>query len=151
MVNTYVPIFRGCRCTWWQKTTNGHHSCQPHRFWRDSTDNLPTVPPPRPNALLHRLTCACSFKVLCAGCACARAWAQGEFCGSVEPRLYFPRGAATACFMEGRVAPRCNGRKAYTVYLLKIRQVKNNYCSGLPKQLDVKLQYSYRNAKVPNN
>ena len=60
-----------------------------------------------------------------------RSRAPGEFCGSVEPRLYFPRGAATACVIEGRVAPRCNGRKAYTVYLLKIRQVKNNYCSGL--------------------
>ena len=74
-----------------------------------------------------------------------RSRAPEEFCGSVEPRLYFPRGAATACVIEGRVAPRCNGRKAYTVYLLKIRQVKNNYCSGLPKQLEVKLQYSYRN------
>ena len=51
-------MYRGCLS----------HSCQPYRFWRDSTDNLPTVPPPRPNALLHRLTCACSFKVLCAEC-----------------------------------------------------------------------------------
>ena len=59
-----------------------------------------------------------------------RSRAPGEFCGSVEPRLYFPRVAATACVIEGRVAPRCNGRKVYTVYLLKIRQVKNNYCSG---------------------
>ena len=54
-----------------------------------------------------------------------RSRAPGEFCRSVEPRLYFPLGAATACVIEG------NGRKAYTVYLLKIRQVKNNSCSGL--------------------
>ena len=30
-----------------------------------------------------------------------RSRAQGEFCGSVEPCLYFPRGAAT-CVIEGR-------------------------------------------------
>ena len=50
-----------------------------------------------------------------------RSWTPGEFCGLVEPRLYFPSGAATACLI---LAPRCNGRKAYTVYLLKILQVK---------------------------
>ena len=57
--------------------------------------------------------------------------AAGRRVNFAGPRVYFPRGAATACVIEGRVAPRCNGRKAYTVYLLKIRQVKNNYCSGL--------------------
>ena len=39
----------------------------------------------------------------------------------------------------------------YTVYLLKIRQDKNNYCRILPKQIEIKLQISHRNAKVPNN
>ena len=56
-------------------------------------------------------------------CGRGRSRAPGEFCGSVEPRLYFPSGAATACVIEGRVAPRCIGQKAYTVYLLKIRQL----------------------------
>ena len=70
------------------------HSCQPYRFWRDSTDNLPTVPPPRPNALLHRLARGRP------GWPSARARGRGRSRapgGSVEPRLYFPRGAATAC------------------------------------------------------
>ena len=42
-------------------------------------------------------------------------------------------------------------KKVNTVYLLKIRQDKKNYCRVLPKQLEIKLQNSYRNAKVPNN
>ena len=40
---------------------------------------------------------------------------------------------------------------ANTVYLLKIRQDKNNYCRVLLKQIEIKLQISHRNAKVPNN
>ena len=31
-----------------------------------------------------------------------RSRAPSEFCGSVEPRLYCPRDAATACVIEGR-------------------------------------------------
>ena len=38
-----------------------------------------------------------------------------------------------------------------TVYLPKIRQDKNNYCCVLPKQIEIKLQISHRNANVPNN
>ena len=38
-----------------------------------------------------------------------------------------------------------------TVYLLKIWQDKNNYCRVLPKQIEIKLQISHQNAKVPNN
>ena len=41
--------------------------------------------------------------------------------------------------------------KVTTVYLLKIRQDKNNYCRVLPKQIEIKLQISHRNAKMPNN
>ena len=38
-----------------------------------------------------------------------------------------------------------------TVYLLKIWQDKNNSCCVLPKQIEIKLQISHRNASVPNN
>ena len=38
-----------------------------------------------------------------------------------------------------------------TVYLLKIRQDKNNYCRVLLKEIEIKLQISHRDAKVPNN
>ena len=38
-----------------------------------------------------------------------------------------------------------------TVYLLKIRQDKNNYCRVLLKQIEIKLKISHQNAKVPNN
>ena len=37
------------------------------------------------------------------------------------------------------------------VYLLKIWQDKNNYCGVLQKQIEIKLQISHWDAKVPNN
>ena len=63
------------------------HSCQPYRFWWDSTDNLQTtVPPPRPNALLHRLARSISAHVRRAGlveCVCARTWTRPGGSGRV--------------------------------------------------------------------
>ena len=49
------------------------------------------------------------------------------------------------------VSVRGYGQNTTTVYLQKIRHDKNNYCRVLPKQLEIKLQNSYRTAKVPNN
>ena len=70
------------------------HICQPYRFWRDSTDNLPILyrhPAPMRfcTDLLARVRSRFSAPSARAR-GRGRSLAPGEFCGSVEPRLYFP-------------------------------------------------------------